>query len=137
MRLKRNQEFLSKIFSFFNCDNNRILNLYLFENGYILFEMSGLYCPNCGKLHESAEKFCMFCGDNLESLILEYKNQRLPVKIENTAPQRRIMSKDEYDRYYLKGKPLPKVGTDSPIEADRKKRWILFEFISDILCLSC
>ncbi|MHA1516181.1 MAG: hypothetical protein ACTSPF_11660 [Candidatus Heimdallarchaeaceae archaeon] len=42
--------------------------------------MSGLFCPSCEKEHTSNTKNCEFCGTNLESVILEFKQKNLPVK---------------------------------------------------------
>ncbi|MHA1953502.1 MAG: zinc-ribbon domain-containing protein [Candidatus Heimdallarchaeaceae archaeon] len=42
--------------------------------------MSGVFCPNCGNKHEKSGKFCQYCGANLEDVIMDYKNDRLPVK---------------------------------------------------------
>lgn len=70
--------------------------------------MSGVYCPNCGKLHESAGKFYVFCRNDLESLILEYNNQRLPVnlnfqhlKIKQILKDSLIFLKDYFEPRFL------------------------------------
>ena len=48
--------------------------------------MSGIYCPQCGKLHESEGKFCEYCGYDLEDVILQYKDKRLPVRFQYEPP---------------------------------------------------
>jgi hypothetical protein len=49
--------------------------------------MSGVFCPNCGNKHEKSGKFCQYCGANLEEVILDYKNERLPVKYQSESAQ--------------------------------------------------
>lgn len=94
--------------------------------------MSELICPKCGKKHDSSEKNCMYCGENLEDLIVQYKNDRLPVKLSEPVPERRIMTRDEYERYYKKGKPLPKIHEGSPVDDVRKERNFLLELLLDL-----
>lgn len=75
--------------------------------------MSGVFCPNCGNKHEKSGKFCQFCGANLEEVIMDYKNDRLPVKYQTEpihsgpyqqGPEQRTYSSSsshsDYDRGY-------------------------------------
>ena len=97
--------------------------------------MSELLCPKCGKTHDSNEKNCMYCGENLEDLIIQYKTERLPIKSSEPIPERRIMTRDEYERYYKKGKPLPKVHEgSSSVDDVRKERLTVLDFLLDFLC---
>ena len=57
--------------------------------------MSGVYCSNCGKLHESNNKECLFCGHNLEKEILRYKQKRLPVDYEQSLNSSTDEGKEE------------------------------------------
>ena len=57
--------------------------------------MSGVYCSNCGKLHESNNKECQFCGKNLEKEILRYKQKRLPVDYKQSLISSTDQAKDE------------------------------------------
>ncbi len=41
--------------------------------------MSEVKWPKCGNTHQSNSKLCVFCGENLELIILEYKEKNLPV----------------------------------------------------------
>lgn len=52
----------------------------------------------------------------LESIILDYKGERLPIKINNAMPERRIMTIDEYEKYYLKEKSKLDTGKLTPEE---------------------
>ncbi len=45
--------------------------------------MSEFFCPSCSKKHLSNDRYCSFCGYDLEQLILEYKDRHLPVKLNN------------------------------------------------------
>jgi uncharacterized OB-fold protein len=49
-----------------------------------------VFCPECGKAHESESKFCQYCGYDLEAAILRYKNKRLPIKydVDEERPRR-------------------------------------------------
>ena len=94
--------------------------------------MSEILCPKCGKKHDSTEKTCMYCGENLEDLIIQYKNDRLPVKLSKPIPERRVMSKYEYEQYYKKGKPLPKVHEGSSVDEVKKELNIILELLADL-----
>ncbi len=68
--------------------------------------MSEIFCPNCGSKHTAKGKFCEFCGSDLEELILEYKNQELPVRyqapVQQSGPttpqyQQQHQQRDYYD----------------------------------------
>ena len=68
--------------------------------------MSEIFCPNCGSKHTAKGKFCEFCGSDLEEVILEYKNQELPVRyqapIQQSGPttpqyQQQHQQRDYYD----------------------------------------
>ena len=48
--------------------------------------MKSVYCPKCGKMHKSVNKQCDFCGENLEFVILRFKQDHLPIKYQKTAP---------------------------------------------------
>jgi hypothetical protein len=50
-----------------------------------------ILCRNCGKPHEADGKFCIYCGEDLEEVILEFKDANLPLKLDNSkkSPQRR------------------------------------------------
>ena len=39
-----------------------------------------VYCPSCGKLHKTESRYCLFCGNDLEEVILKFKKKRLPIK---------------------------------------------------------
>ncbi|NPD89770.1 MAG: zinc-ribbon domain-containing protein [Asgard group archaeon] len=95
--------------------------------------MSDLICPKCGKKHDSSEKNCMYCGENLEDLIIQYKTDRLPIKSSQPVPERRIMTKDEYERYYKKGKPLPRIHEGSTVDEVKKKRNTFLDFLFDFI----
>ena len=94
--------------------------------------MSDLICPKCGKIHDSTEKNCAYCGENLEDLIVQYKNNRLPIKLSEPLPERRIMSKDEYERYYKKGIPLTKIRASGTVDEEKKERNTLLEILADL-----
>jgi hypothetical protein len=42
--------------------------------------MSSLYCPKCGKEHITADRYCQYCGADLENVILKFKQKNLPVR---------------------------------------------------------
>ena len=49
--------------------------------------MTELFCPRCGNKHVSANKYCEFCGENLETIILKLKQKHLPIKYDiKTTP---------------------------------------------------
>ena len=47
--------------------------------------MIELFCPKCGNKHSSANKNCEYCGENLEALILKFKQQHLPIKFQTKS----------------------------------------------------
>ena len=51
-----------------------------------------VYCPSCGKIHETESKFCEYCGEDLEAVILKFKTKRLPIKydveVDRIQPER-------------------------------------------------
>ncbi len=71
--------------------------------------MSELHCPNCGEQHSTKGKFCSFCGEDLTDAILQYKDKRLPVKLDYTEPEVKVEPKVE-EKKYPTGRPLPKPG---------------------------
>lgn len=71
--------------------------------------MSGLFCPKCGKQHTTKGQYCSFCGEDLADAILEYKDKRLPVKLNHTAPQIKEQEQEPVKKYPT-GRPLPKPG---------------------------
>jgi hypothetical protein len=42
--------------------------------------MKEIFCPNCGQAHKSEGKFCEYCGNNLEKVILQFKQDQMPIK---------------------------------------------------------
>ena len=48
--------------------------------------MKELYCPKCGKKHDSANKHCQYCGEDLEFIILKLKQKHLPIKYQIETP---------------------------------------------------
>lgn len=96
--------------------------------------MSGLFCPNCGKQHNTSERYCSFCGEDLSEAILQYKDKRLPVKLNHTAPEKRAEPLEESAKYPT-GNPLPKAtraGQDSPIR--RKKVFSIWGILFHWCC---
>ena len=49
--------------------------------------MSGVFCPNCGKKHDTTGKYCQYCGQDLEEVIMRYKNENLPVRYQASSDQ--------------------------------------------------
>ncbi|MCG3227515.1 MAG: hypothetical protein H7645_11405 [Candidatus Heimdallarchaeota archaeon] len=45
--------------------------------------MSEIYCPVCGKEHSMSSRHCVSCGEDLEEIILDYKNKHLPISFNN------------------------------------------------------
>ncbi len=82
--------------------------------------MSGVFCPNCGKQHESKERFCEFCGEDLSDVIIQYKNKKLPVKLEYNEPKLKE-DVEVKEKKYPTGSPLPPPGRVS------RKEHSLFE----------
>ena len=50
----------------------------------VAFDMSEIFCSNCGKIHKTAEKQCEYCGTDLADKILRYKESKLPIKYEQS-----------------------------------------------------
>ncbi len=46
--------------------------------------MTKLHCVSCGKVHNSNNRYCEFCGYDLEDEILRFKQKQLPIKYENS-----------------------------------------------------
>lgn len=42
--------------------------------------MKDIFCPNCGQVHKSEGQFCEYCGNNLEKVILQFKQDQLPIR---------------------------------------------------------
>ena len=70
--------------------------------------MSEIFCPNCGSKHTAKGKFCEYCGHDLESVIVQYKNDKLPVRyqapVQKSGPvqqapqyQQQSQERDYYD----------------------------------------
>ena len=95
--------------------------------------MSGLFCPNCGKQHNESGKFCSFCGEDLSEVILQYKSERLPVKLNSTAPEIEIESQAEVAKYPT-GRPLPEPSRSERRGIFREKRKVS---ISNVLFRWC
>ena len=83
--------------------------------------MSGLFCPNCGKQHNTPERYCSFCGEDLSEAILQYKNKRLPVKLNHTAPENKAELQENSVRYPT-GRPLPEPSRSGRRGLLREKR---------------
>ncbi len=49
--------------------------------------MSDLFCPKCGSKHDTNDKYCQYCGEDLEEIILEYKSKKLPIRYQNGTAQ--------------------------------------------------
>lgn len=50
--------------------------------------MAALYCPKCGKKHLVVDRYCQYCGEDLENVILRLKRKNLPIKYqEEPIPQ--------------------------------------------------
>jgi len=47
--------------------------------------MVKIFCSKCGHLHETEERYCENCGEDLEGAILRYKQRHLPIKYENAS----------------------------------------------------
>ena len=46
--------------------------------------MSGeLFCPKCGSKHDTNDRYCQYCGEDLEDVIVQYKSKQLPVRYQN------------------------------------------------------
>lgn len=61
------------------------ISFYIFE-GKCIFEMNDVFCPKCGKIHKSANRHCDHCGEDLEFVILKFKQKHLPVKYKAEPP---------------------------------------------------
>ncbi|MHA1954747.1 MAG: hypothetical protein ACW96U_12455 [Candidatus Heimdallarchaeaceae archaeon] len=42
--------------------------------------MKEIFCPNCGQIHKSEGQFCEYCGNDLEKVILQFKQDQLPIR---------------------------------------------------------
>jgi ribosomal protein L32 len=60
--------------------------------------MTGLFCPTCGKQHLSNDRYCEYCGNDLEEHILRYKSQQMPIKY-NNGKKPVAISKDDWDNH--------------------------------------
>jgi uncharacterized membrane protein YvbJ len=45
--------------------------------------MSGIFCSKCGEKHTSDDRFCENCGNDLEQIIIRYKQKKLPIKFQD------------------------------------------------------
>lgn len=65
--------------------------------------MSEIFCPNCGSKHTAKGQFCEFCGHDLESVIVQYKNDKLPVRyqapVQQSGPVQQAPQYQERDYY--------------------------------------
>ena len=55
--------------------------------------MAEISCPYCGKTINSSEKFCEFCGENLEDEVMSHKVSQLVKK--DKEYETRTLSKDK------------------------------------------
>ena len=46
-----------------------------------------IFCPKCGQEHTSTKRYCKNCGNDLEEVILRFKQKYLPIKYNGTVPQ--------------------------------------------------
>ena len=61
--------------------------------------MNELFCPSCGNKHNIASKYCKFCGENLEEIILELKQKHLPIRYETRAAPQDEEKVKEIEKY--------------------------------------
>ena len=50
--------------------------------------MSEILCPSCGKAHKTKSQTCVFCGENLEEIMLDPKERKLPSDLGNDKPKK-------------------------------------------------
>ena len=58
--------------------------------------MTKIFCPCCGNAHSSNKRYCSFCGEDLEEIILDYKNKHLPIAFNNDK-LKKAQPIDEWD----------------------------------------
>ena len=103
----------------------------------VFFDMSGLFCPYCGQEHSGSGKFCSGCGKDISDAIIEYKDKRLPIKLNNGKTETKVEPEIK-EKKYPTGRPLPKhtrAGKVSDIDDVRNTR--VMEGICDIFCYWC
>lgn len=98
--------------------------------------MSGLFCPKCGNQHTTKGQYCSYCGEDLKDAILEYKDKRLPVKLNHNAHQIKEQEQEPVKKYPT-GSPLPKATRAGQDTGDIRKRSNIFLDILSDLCLGC
>lgn len=54
-----------------------------------------LYCPKCGKEHKTADRYCQYCGVDLENIILKFKQKNLPVRFNAESKDEEKMKRIE------------------------------------------
>ena len=59
--------------------------------------MSEIFCPNCGKTHSTNKKNCASCGEDLEDIILDFKNKHLPITF-NNGKKKEAQPTDEWEK---------------------------------------
>ena len=104
-----------------------------FQIECVLFDMSGLFCPFCGEEHTGSGKFCSGCGKDISDTIIEYKENRLPIKLNNGVSETQAQPEVK-EKKYPSGSPLPKpgrAGKGSDID-DRRNASAL-----DLFCFWC
>ncbi|NPD87677.1 MAG: zinc ribbon domain-containing protein [Asgard group archaeon] len=52
--------------------------------------MTVIHCPKCGKKHIAVDRYCQYCGKDLENIILMLKRKSLPLRFQSKPkPQNR------------------------------------------------
>ncbi len=98
--------------------------------------MSGLFCPNCGEQHTTKGQYCSYCGEDLKDAILEYKDKRLPVKLNYNEKESKAEPQEEIKKYPT-GSPLPKATRAGQDTGDIRIRSNIFLDILSGLCIGC
>ena len=103
--------------------------------------MSELFCPSCGKEHIGNERYCSYCNEDLEDIIIEYKDKQLPISIKNDKPkevkpidawaERRetVLKIKEQERERIESLQKPKVEEEVVILISNVNTKLIFGFL--------
>ena len=77
--------------------------------------MAEIFCPSCGKEHQSNNRYCTYCGADLENVILKFKEKQMPVSYNNGKTGRVQVVGTDPESYHGPTKRVPRRRTKNSL----------------------